>query len=164
LAEATRDKISYSEFADLLLDAEAIVVANARRQSHQGGQAPATPAFEDFDFTASSSTTNPTSRLYRLGWLNVARALLLTVNSVLESPSSPTPWNCMPAKRPVRALFRGMGLAGDHRSRNWLPIKQPRQTRKVNSDPSWTKLKFAHLSPQKAGIYSTSSHSLPSRR
>jgi DNA replication protein DnaC len=79
LTEATRDKISYTDFIDILLQAE----ADYRQQRKTANRIKAAkftvrPAFEDFDFTAKRSITKAEIKeIYTLGWLNDARPLLL---------------------------------------------------------------------------------------
>jgi DNA replication protein DnaC len=79
IAEATRDKISYSEFVDILLQAE----TNHRQERKAVNRIKAAKftvrsAFEDFDFTAERSITKAQIKeIYILGWLNDARPLLL---------------------------------------------------------------------------------------
>jgi len=58
LAEATRDKISYTEFADILLQAEADYRQERKAANRiKSRQFTVRPAFEDFDFTAERSIT-----------------------------------------------------------------------------------------------------------
>ena len=79
LAEATRDKSSYSELLNSLLQAE----ADHRRERKTANRIKVArftqrPAFEDFDFTAKRSITRTEIKeIYALGWLNDARPLLL---------------------------------------------------------------------------------------
>ena len=79
LTEATRDKISYSEFADLLLQAEADYRQERKTVNRiKAAKFTVRPAFEDFDFTAERSITKAEIKeIYTLGWLNDARPLLL---------------------------------------------------------------------------------------
>jgi DNA replication protein DnaC len=79
IADATRDKISYTEFADALLQAEADY-RQERKTSYRVKVAKFTlrPAFEDIDFTAKRSISKTqVKELYSLGWLNEGRPLLL---------------------------------------------------------------------------------------
>ena len=75
LSDATRDQISYSEFLDMLLQAE----ADYRQERKTGYRVKAAkftlrPAFEDIDFTASRSISKAQIKeLYSLHWLNDAR-------------------------------------------------------------------------------------------
>ena len=79
LADATRDKISYSELLDVLLQAE----TDYRQQRKTANRIKAAkfvmrPALEDFDFAADRSITKTEIKeIYSLGWLNDARPLLL---------------------------------------------------------------------------------------
>jgi DNA replication protein DnaC len=79
LSDATRDQISYSEFLDMLLQAE----ADYRQERKTGYCVKAAkftlrPAFEDIDFTASRSISKAQIKeLYSLHWLNDARPVLL---------------------------------------------------------------------------------------
>jgi DNA replication protein DnaC len=79
LSDATRDQISYSEFLDMLLQAE----ADYRQERKTGYRVKAAkftlrPAFEDIDFTASRSISKAQIKeLYSLHWLNDARPVLL---------------------------------------------------------------------------------------
>jgi len=79
LADATRDKTSYSEFLDALLQAE----CDYRQERKTGYRIKAAkftlrPAFEDIDFTASRSITKTQIKeLYSLHWLHDARPVLL---------------------------------------------------------------------------------------
>ncbi len=58
LADATRDKISYSEFVDILLQAEADYRQERKTVNRiKAAKFTVRPAFEDFDFTASRSIT-----------------------------------------------------------------------------------------------------------
>ena len=58
LTEATRDKISYSEFADILLQAEADYRQERKAVNRiKAAKFTVRPAFEDFDFTAERSIT-----------------------------------------------------------------------------------------------------------
>ena len=79
LAEATRDKISYSEFVDILLQAEADYRQERKTANRiKAAKFTVRPAFEDFDFTAKRSITKAEIKeIYTLGWLNDARPLLL---------------------------------------------------------------------------------------
>ena len=79
LAEATRDKISYTEFADILLQAEADYRQERKTVNRiKAAKFTVRPAFEDFDFTAERSITKTEIKeIYTLGWLNDARPLLL---------------------------------------------------------------------------------------
>ena len=79
LAEATRDKISYTEFADILLQAEADYRQERKTVNRiKAAKFTVRPAFEDFDFTAERSITKAQIKeIYTLGWLNDARPLLL---------------------------------------------------------------------------------------
>ena len=79
LHEATRDKPSYSEVLDALLQAE----ADYRQERKTGRRIKAArftlrPAFEDIDFTASRSISKTQIKeLYSLQWLHDARPVLL---------------------------------------------------------------------------------------
>ncbi|MGA2397149.1 MAG: IS21-like element helper ATPase IstB [Steroidobacteraceae bacterium] len=79
LADATRDKISYSEFVDILLQAEADYRQERKTVNRiKAAKFTVRPAFEDFDFTAKRSITKAEIKeIYTLGWLNDARPLLL---------------------------------------------------------------------------------------
>ncbi len=79
LAEATRDKLSYTEFADILLQAEADYRQERKTVNRiKAAKFTVRPAFEDFDFTAERSITKAEIKeIYTLGWLNDARPLLL---------------------------------------------------------------------------------------
>ena len=79
LAEATRDKISYTEFADILLQAEADYRQERKTVNRiKAAKFTVRPAFEDFDFTAERSITKAEIKeIYTLGWLHDARPLLL---------------------------------------------------------------------------------------
>jgi DNA replication protein DnaC len=79
LIEATRDKISYTEFADILLQAEADYRHDRKTTNRiKAARFTARPALEDFDFTAKRSITKAEIKeIYTLGWLNDARPLLL---------------------------------------------------------------------------------------
>src|ERR1700677_701255 len=58
LAEATRDKISYSEFVDILLQAEADYRQERKVVNRiKAAKFTVRPAFEDFDFTAKRPIT-----------------------------------------------------------------------------------------------------------
>jgi DNA replication protein DnaC len=79
LSDANRDQISYSEFLDMLLQAEADY-RQERKTGHRVKAAKFTlrPAFEDIDFTASRSISKAQIKeLYSLHWLNDARPVLL---------------------------------------------------------------------------------------
>ena len=79
LSEATRDKVSYTELADALLQAE----ADYRQERKTGYRIKVAkfalrPAFEDIDFTAKRSLSKAQIKeLYGLQWLKEARPLLL---------------------------------------------------------------------------------------
>lgn len=79
VSSATRDQTSYSEFLDMLLQAE----ADYRDQRKIGARIKAArftlkPAFEDIDFTASRSLSRAQIKeLYSLHWLNQGRPVLL---------------------------------------------------------------------------------------
>ena len=79
LADATRDKVSYSEVLDVLLQAE----ADHRQERKTANRIKAAkfvmrPALEDFDFAAGRSITKTQIKeIYSLGWLNDAQPLLL---------------------------------------------------------------------------------------
>src|SRR6202166_4122343 len=79
LADATRDKVSYSEFVDILLQAEADYRQERKTVNRiKAAKFTVRPAFEDFDFTAKRSITKAEIKeIYTLGWLNDARPLLL---------------------------------------------------------------------------------------
>lgn len=93
LSDATRDQISYSEFLDMLLQAE----ADYRQERKTGYRVKAAkftlrPAFEDIDFTASRSISKAQIKeLYSLHWLNDAR------QPASARPLSPRPRGCTPA-------------------------------------------------------------------
>ena len=78
-ADATRDQTSYSEFFDMLLQAE----YDYRQERKTGYRIKAAkftlrPAFEDIDFTASRSISKTqVKELYGLQWLHDARPVLL---------------------------------------------------------------------------------------
>jgi DNA replication protein DnaC len=76
LAQATRDKISYTEFADILLQAEADYRQERKTVNRiKAAKFTVRPAF---DFTAERSITKAEIKeIYTLGWLNDARPLLL---------------------------------------------------------------------------------------
>lgn len=79
IASATRDQISYTEFLDTLLQAE----ADYRQERKTGYRIKAAkftlrPAFEDIDFTASRSISKAQIKeLYSLQWLSEGRPVLL---------------------------------------------------------------------------------------
>jgi DNA replication protein DnaC len=79
LSEATRDKVSYTELADALLQAE----ADYRQERKTGYRIKVAkfalrPAFEDIDFTAKRSLSKAQIKeLYGLQWLKEGRPLLL---------------------------------------------------------------------------------------
>ncbi|MBK7250678.1 MAG: ATP-binding protein [Gammaproteobacteria bacterium] len=79
LHDATREKTSYSELLDTLLQAE----ADYRQERKTGYRIKAAkftlrPAFEDIDFTASRSISKAQIKeLYGLQWLHDARPVLL---------------------------------------------------------------------------------------
>jgi DNA replication protein DnaC len=79
LNDATRDKSSYSELLDVLLQSE----ADYRQERKTGYRIKAAkftlrPAFEDIDFTASRSISKAQIKeLYGLQWLHDARPVLL---------------------------------------------------------------------------------------
>src|SRR5580658_8618381 len=79
IADATRDKINYSEFVDILLQAEADHRQERKAVNRiKAAKFTVRPAFEDFDFTAERSITKAQIKeIYTLGWLNDARPLLL---------------------------------------------------------------------------------------
>src|ERR1700677_434231 len=79
LADATRDKISYAEFVDILLQAEADYRQERKTVNRiKAAKFTVRPAFEDFDFNAQRSITKAEIKeIYTLGWLNDARPLLL---------------------------------------------------------------------------------------
>jgi DNA replication protein DnaC len=79
IADATREKISYSEFIDLLLQAEADHRQERKAVNRiKAAKFTVRSAFEDFDFTAERSITKAQIKeIYTLGWLNDARPLLL---------------------------------------------------------------------------------------
>jgi DNA replication protein DnaC len=79
LTEANRDKISYTEFADILLQAEADYRQDRKTTNRiKAAKFTVRPALEDFDFTAKRSITKAEIKeIYTLGWLNDARPLLL---------------------------------------------------------------------------------------
>jgi DNA replication protein DnaC len=79
ITAATRDKISYTEFADALLQAEADY-RQERKTGYRIKVAKFTlwPAFEDIDFTAKRSISKAqVKELYGLQWLSEGRPLLL---------------------------------------------------------------------------------------
>jgi DNA replication protein DnaC len=69
LADATRDKISYSEFVDILLQAEADYRQERKTVNRiKAAKFTVRPAFEDFDFTAKRSITKAEIKeIYTLG-------------------------------------------------------------------------------------------------
>jgi len=79
VTDATRDKTSYTEFLDVLLQAE----ADYRQQRKTGYRIKAAKftlrsAFEDIDFTANRSISKAqVKELYSLQWLNEGRPVLL---------------------------------------------------------------------------------------
>ena len=79
LTEATRDQISYTEFANALLQAECDY-RQERKTGYRIKVAKFTlrPAFEDIDFTAARSLSKTqVKELYSLQWLDEGRPLLL---------------------------------------------------------------------------------------
>ena len=86
------DKISYSEFVDILLQAEADYRQERKTVNRiKAAKFTVRPAFEDFDFTAKRSITKAEIKeIYTLGWLNDARPLLLIGEKPVSArPSSP---------------------------------------------------------------------------
>jgi DNA replication protein DnaC len=71
--------ISYTEFADILLQAEADYRQERKTVNRiKAAKFTVRPAFEDFDFTAKRSITKAEIKeIHTLGWLNDARPLLL---------------------------------------------------------------------------------------
>lgn len=79
LPDATRDKVSYSEFLDALLQAE-VDYRRERKTDYRIKVAKLTlrPAFEEIDFTANRSISKAQIKeLYTLNWLTEGRPLLL---------------------------------------------------------------------------------------
>lgn len=79
VSEATRDQTSYSEFLDVLLQAEADYRAERKTRNRiKAARFTLRPTFEDFDFTASRSISKAQIKeIYSLSWLQDGRPLLL---------------------------------------------------------------------------------------
>jgi DNA replication protein DnaC len=79
VSDATRDKTSYTEFLDTMLQAE-LDYRQERKTGYRIKAARFTlrPSFEDFDFTAERSITKAQIKeIYSLTWLKEGRPLLL---------------------------------------------------------------------------------------
>ena len=78
-ADATADSWSYTEFLDVLLQAEQDSREKRRSQSRiKASKLKLHPAFEDFDFAASRSITKAQIKeLYALKWVEQGRPILL---------------------------------------------------------------------------------------
>jgi len=99
VSDATRDQISYSEFIDTLLQAEADY-RQARKTGTRIKAAKFTlkPAFEDIDFTASRSISKAQIKeLYSLHWLHEGRPCCWWVKPASVKPSLRKRRDCMPA-------------------------------------------------------------------
>jgi len=79
LADATRDQISYTEFLDALLQAEADYRGERAAQRRlKAAKLPIRVSLDDFDYTAHRSITKTQIReLQNLGWLRDGRPLVL---------------------------------------------------------------------------------------
>lgn len=79
LKEATESKWSYSEFLDVMLQAESDFRAERKSARRiQAAKFKIRPAFEDFDFTAGRSITKAQLReIHQLKWLTQGRPLVL---------------------------------------------------------------------------------------
>ncbi len=79
VAEATRDQVSYTEFLDALLQAEADSRGERAAQRRlKAAKLPLRVSLEDFDYSAHRSITKAQIReLQNLGWLREGRPLLL---------------------------------------------------------------------------------------
>ncbi len=79
LADATRDQVSYSEFADALLQAELDWRSERSAQRRlKAAKLPIRVSLEDFDYTAQRSITKTQIReLQGLGWFKDSRPLVL---------------------------------------------------------------------------------------
>ena len=100
LADATRDKISYSEFADILLQAESDYRQERKTKTRiKAAKFTVRPAFEDFDFTAKRSITMAEIKeIYTsVGSMKRVRCCS-SAKPASAKPSSPRPLACMPAR------------------------------------------------------------------
>jgi len=79
VADATRDQVSYTEFLDALLQAEADYRAERTAQRRlKAAKLPTRVSLDDFDYTARRSITKAQIReIQGLGWLKDGRPLLL---------------------------------------------------------------------------------------
>jgi len=79
VAEATRDQVSYTEFLDALLQAEADSRGErAAKRRLKAAKLPLRVCLDDFDYSAHRSITKAQIReLQNLGWLREGRPLLL---------------------------------------------------------------------------------------
>lgn len=79
VSAATRDQTSYSEFLDVLLQAEADYRAERKTRNRiKAARFTLRPTFEDFDFTANRSISKAQIKeIYSLSWLQDGRPLLL---------------------------------------------------------------------------------------
>jgi len=83
IADATRDKISYSEFIDLLLQAEADHRQERKAVNRiKAAKSLCAPRSRTSIFTANAPSRRPRSRkIYTLGWLNDARRCYSSVKT-----------------------------------------------------------------------------------
>lgn len=79
IVDATQDKWSYSEFIDVLLQAEADSRTERKaRRRIEAAKFKIRACFEDFDFTANRSITkSQVKEIYALKWVELGRPLLL---------------------------------------------------------------------------------------
>ena len=137
LHEATRDKPSYSELLDALLQAE----ADYRQERKTGYRIKAAkftlrPAFEDIDLTAARSISKTQIKeLYSLQWLRDARPLLLIGQTGVGKTFIAQAAGLHACLRQIRAVHDAHDLAresGAGPQQRRLPAL-PRQARQTGS-------------------------------
>jgi len=138
LADATRDKISYSEFVDILLQAEADYRQERKTVNRiKAAKFTVRPAFEDFDFTAKRSITKAEIKEI---YTRMAQRCTFTVthrrNRCRQDLHRPGGRPARLCQQQIGALHEHHGAPGEphHRpfERNLLSVS--RKTRQVQSD------------------------------
>src|SRR5688572_22064559 len=79
VSDATREQLGYSEFLDVLLQAESDCRAERKTRNRiKAARLSLRPTFEDFYFTASRSISKAQIKeIYSLNWLQEGRPLIL---------------------------------------------------------------------------------------
>jgi hypothetical protein len=137
VTDATRDQLGYSEFLDVLLQAEADYRGERVAQRRlKAAKLPTRVSLDDFDYTARRSITKAQIReIQGLGWLKDGRPLLLIGQTGVGKSSSPRLSPCRSA-RTVARRSTSVSPPGSRTSRS--PVPAARTCATARSSPSPT--------------------------